>query len=224
MAVWNWYLARAMWVRIVIAVVAVFVVLAIVGSFTAEDEVTDQAAAPSPAPTSDVAADARDQPTATPATVADVTPSPVPSATPAPTPPSAPQLRDTASLQPGSQIKVGGLVITLNQIIDPFTSANQFSRPAAGERFVVIDVTLTNDADRPYSFNTLFDWKLQDDQSFTHDADIGVLTDPFLGTGTLQVKGDTSRGFVGFSIPTGVAIRNIQFNSLTSTNQGLFTQ
>lgn len=135
--------------------------------------------------------------------------------------PSAAALRDAAPLVPGSRIKVGSLIITLNGVTDPYVSSNQFERPSAGQRFVAIDVTLTNDSDRPYDYNTLFDWKAQDADAFTYSPSL-IAAQPFLGAGKLTVKGDQARGFVTFSAKESAAIKGFIFKSLISTNQGKF--
>lgn len=132
------------------------------------------------------------------------------------------EIASSAPLVPGSQIKVGGVIITLNEIIDPYLPANEFSRPQAGQRFVAANVTLQNESDTAYDFNAGVDWHLQTADETRHNVDFAALTDPFLGTGQLPVKGDTARGWVAFSLPEGAQIKNLQFQTLLSTNQGRF--
>lgn len=158
------------------------------------------------------------EPSPAPAVAAQATPAPTRTTAPAATP----SLGANGALAPGTQIKVGNVVLTLNAIVDPYVSANQFLRAKAGERYVAIDVTLTNDGSGTYDFNTLFDWKAQDAEAFTYSASIGGNPDPFLGTGKLQSKGDQARGYVGFAVKEGADVRAFIFKSLTSTNQGKF--
>lgn len=131
---------------------------------------------------------------------------------------------NSAPLTPGSSIKVGSATITLNEVVDPFTSRNQFIQPKPGERFVAVDVTITNDGEKPYEYNTLFDWKAQLTDATVYSADTAVIgaLSPFLGTGKLETKGDQSRGWVGFAVKADQPLREVRFKALTSTNQGTF--
>jgi hypothetical protein len=95
--IWAWYVARSLWLRIVLAVVAVFVVLGILGSLFGEDDV-DQSAEVVEAPTASIADDQRTSPT--PAVQAQAVASPSPSAQPTPTPEPTASPSPTPSLSP----------------------------------------------------------------------------------------------------------------------------
>lgn len=230
---WRWYRGRPLWMQIVLGVVAAVILLSIIGAFTSSDDkekvATEGGSAPvalgaDVSPTVVVAATGVPAAATTPAPTPVPTPARTSAPTPLPTPAPTPGLSANAPLAPGSRIKVGSAIITLNGIVDPFISTNQFSKPKAGDRWVTIDVTITNDGTGEYSFNSLFDWKAKDADAFTYGADISASSaaSPFLSTGKLAAKGDQARGVVGFAIKEGAVLKTVQFQSISSTNQGKF--
>ena len=235
---WRWYRGLSGRNQWLVGGLAVLMLLIIIGAASGGSDGAEEAVAPTPTGVAAlaVAVDTTTPPPAASIATAPSAPTPAPDTATAaaavqaaapppppnpPPPPAPPRLESTAPLVPGERIKVAGVIITLNAVVDPWVSPNQFIRAQPGQRYVAIDVTLTNDSDRPYTYNTLFDWTAQDAEAFSYSASPFV-GDPFLGTGTLTARGEQARGWLGFPLPSGAVLRRVTFKTLTSTNHGRF--
>ncbi|MHB1571446.1 MAG: DUF4352 domain-containing protein [Solirubrobacteraceae bacterium] len=113
------------------------------------------------------------------------------------------------------------LAVKSDGFADPATPNNQDVRPAAGQRFVAIEVTLTNEGPGTISSDANSNMILigSDDQAYTAQfAPVTECTNFSEGAYTL-LKGNSERGCVVFSLPDGVNIKAMQFSLGNGTVQ-----
>jgi len=127
----------------------------------------------------------------------------------------------TAAFASGAQIMVGGVTVTLNEIVDPYRSPDRFRQAEAGKRIVAIDVTLRSDRDEPYDWNK-FRFRLQDRDGYQYQPTSIAYPGAALTSGTFAARGDTVRGWLAFEIPEGAAIRNLQYEARYGEIPGRF--
>jgi len=107
----------------------------------------------------------------------------------------------------GSTFKVGEVVRkgSLDATVlssAPFTSTNQFAKPAAGKQFYAVELSLKNTGTKPATLSSLLQFKLRDSSNAQYDVAFTVGKEPKFPEGELT-GGTTNRGFVTFEIPTG---------------------
>jgi hypothetical protein len=124
------------------------------------------------------------------------------------------------ALEDGGMATAEGLKITIVQIIDPYSSPNQFSRPAAGTRFVAFKVLFENVGNRSASVSA-FNFKLIDADNFQHNFESIVFDEPSL-VGQGQQLGGAAKieGWIGFEVKEGVGLRELTYdpNPVTTTD------
>lgn len=100
----------------------------------------------------------------------------------------------------GEPVTVGDLTITVNGMSTP--EGNQFARPAAGQRFVVVDLSVTNNGGQAANVSTMLQMKLKDGtaQQYTLDLLATTAAGGAAPEGELA-PGETVRGPVGFQVP-----------------------
>lgn len=124
----------------------------------------------------------------------------------------------------GSTVNVGGskgLAVTLNQVIDPASGADQYTTPNAGDRFVAVDVKIVNNGTAAFSDDANSDVTLigTDNQSYTADFDnVSECTNFNSGQYTLS-PGESTTGCVVFQIPDAVNTAKIQFQTQSGLSQ-----
>lgn len=120
-------------------------------------------------------------------------PSPTPTATPKPKP------------RLGESTEAEGSIYTVNAVDDPFVPSNSYSKPAAGNRFVAIDVTqeatASSDAANPLYFF------LQDGQGYEYRP-TWADREPSFSSGDLTA-GQKRRGWVIFEVPLGTTVVSV---------------
>lgn len=84
----------------------------------------------------------------------------------------------------------------------PFTSTNQFSKPAAGKQFYAVELQVKNTGTKPATLSSLLQFKIRDSTNAQYDVAFTAGKDPKFPEGELT-GGTTNRGFVTFEIPTG---------------------
>ena len=103
------------------------------------------------------------------------------------------QSNDTG-VNAGASVTSDGVITTST----PLKKAEQF-----GDSYLCTQVTIQNNGNAQASFNTLFDWKLQDPSGTTRDASLmGATGENFLGAGEVA-PGGTAKGDVCFASPEG---------------------
>jgi hypothetical protein len=122
---------------------------------------------------------------------------PAPTATPAP---------------PSNVAKIGDIQITVNAVA-PYTSQNEFLAPKDGQTFWSVDITAENMGDSTYDLNPL-NFKLVDSEKYQNTMAIADGPQPQVGAVTLA-KGESSRGFITFSVKTGATPTGLHYQSFT---------
>jgi hypothetical protein len=103
--------------------------------------------------------------------------------------------------------------VTLSQVIDPASGADQFTTPDAGKRFVGVELTIANTGSKSLSDDANSTTSVQgsDNQSYTADfSNISECTNFNAGSYTLA-PGASVTGCVTFQVPTAVTVKQIQF-------------
>jgi hypothetical protein len=107
----------------------------------------------------------------------------------------------------------GDANVTLTQVIDPAAGADQYTTPDPGKRFVGIEMTIANTGKATLTDDANSTTTVQgsDNQSYTADfSSISECTNFNNGEYTLA-PGATVTGCVTFQVPTGVNVKQVQF-------------
>ena len=100
----------------------------------------------------------------------------------------------------GEPVTVGDLTITVNGVHTP--EGNQFAQPAAGQRFVVVDLSVTNNGGQAANVSTLLQMKLKDGTAQQYPLDLLATTAAGGAAPEGELApGETVRGPVGFQVP-----------------------
>ena len=124
----------------------------------------------------------------------------------------------------GATVDVGGskgLAVTLNQVIDPASGADQYTTADAGNRFVAVDVKIVNNGTAAFSDDANSDVTLigTDNQSYTADFDdVSECTNFNSGQYTLA-PGESTTGCVVFQVPDAVNTAKVQFQTQSGLSQ-----
>lgn len=105
------------------------------------------------------------------------------------------------------------LAVTMTQIIDPATGANEFYTPNSGDRFVAVDMGLQNPSSATITDDANLDATVigTDSQAYTADFDsVAECTNFSSGQFTL-LPGNSENGCVVFQLPVGIAVKAVQF-------------
>jgi hypothetical protein len=78
-------------------------------------------------------------------------------------------------------------------------SGQSFNQPKEGMKFVAVDVMVKNGTDQPQATST-FDFKLQDESSYSYNSQLFDAKDPSYKSSTLQ-PGKQQRGWITFEVP-----------------------
>jgi hypothetical protein len=136
----------------------------------------------------------------------------------------------TASSQPApstvgstlrlSDIKGGQLDITVNAVINPVTSGNEFEKPDAGQQFVAVSLTAFNSGKAPFSGLLAFGVSLYDSNgqearprilSEVRDSN-GKSPGADLPNSPTIAPGDKVSGIVTFQVATGAKLDRVQMS------------
>ncbi len=100
----------------------------------------------------------------------------------------------------GDIVKVGDIQLVINEVKE--IPATQFFKPAEGNKFIIIDITMENIGSSDHAASSIIEFTLKDDtgqeysESFTAEAASGGKSP----NGTI-VPGDKLRGQIGYEIP-----------------------
>jgi len=109
----------------------------------------------------------------------------------------------------GAPMASGKYLLTVDSIIDPYTSPNPLSRPTDGKRFVAIDVTIANIGEKGNIPYNPFYFVLIDPSDFVYEVGF-VVTENDLRSGELGA-GEKATGLVAFEVPADTEIAKIKF-------------
>ncbi len=107
----------------------------------------------------------------------------------------------------------GDANVTITQVIDPASGADQYTTPDAGKRFVGVEMTIQNTGKKTLQDDANSTTTVQgsDNQTYTFDVnDISECTNFNSGSYTLA-PGASVTGCVVFQLPTGVSPKQVQF-------------
>ena len=120
----------------------------------------------------------------------------------------------------GDTLNIGGskgLAVTLQQIVDPASGADQYTTPDAGKRFIAVEVKIVNNGSGAYNDDANSDVTLigSDNQSYTADFDdVSECTNFNDGSYTLAA-GESATGCVVFEVPDAITAAKVQFQTVS---------
>ena len=107
----------------------------------------------------------------------------------------------------GETAHTGDFDVTVNSVTDPLVSDNQFLTAGPGNRFVAIDVTMSNTSNESKPVSSLLSFELTDSEGRKYDLSI-------LGTSAAGVTGSIDgdvppqtqrRGTIAYEVPETIA-------------------
>lgn len=107
------------------------------------------------------------------------------------------------------------LAVTVTQVVDPATGVDQFNQPNPGDRFVAVEMTLSNQSAATISDDANGDTTVigTDSQVYTADFDnVSECTNFGYGEFTLLAGSPSELGCVVFQLPNGVNVKQVQFS------------
>lgn len=107
----------------------------------------------------------------------------------------------------GAQGDASGILITLNDIVDPWIGGSSSS---LGMRFVAIDLTVENSSTSSSHYLYAGDFRLTDKDDFAYEAEFIGGPEPRLLSGEL-FSGDKIRGWIVFEVNEGTALGQLQY-------------
>ncbi len=120
----------------------------------------------------------------------------------------------------GQTAHTGEFDVTVHTLEDPFTPG-QFETPAAGHRFVGVELTVTNSSDGPLPFSTLAGVELIDQADRPWDITIAGLDRPQIDALTVA-PGEARRGWVVFSAPADATKLTLRVKGNLTATGSLF--
>lgn len=108
----------------------------------------------------------------------------------------------------GRTVRSGDYELLVNSVVDPYTPSDEFSQPDAGNRYVVLDVSITNVSSDSQDYNS-YDFKLRDSDSFQYDSTYSDVQQE-LSSGSL-LAGETIRGRLSFQVPESAQLTRLVF-------------
>lgn len=115
----------------------------------------------------------------------------------------------------GDAIKINSLSVTLTQVIDPASGADEFNQPESGNKLVAAVFSITNDGSQTYNDDINSDATVigSDTQAYSYDTDnVSECTNFNEGEYTLA-PGDTESGCAVFQLPQDVSVSKVQFKA-----------
>ncbi len=129
----------------------------------------------------------------------------------------------TSDIKPPARQLVGkvGDALQLNGLTVPVVTAdvnakpaNEFIKPKAGNRFVVVQVLYENTGTDTVSYNP-FDWKLTDSSGFSYNSTYAGV-DQELHSGDLA-SGKKARGYISYEVPQSASSLTLKFQNSDDT-------
>lgn len=108
---------------------------------------------------------------------------------------------------PGLQVQV-----TLTKLIDPATPANDYSQPKTGNKFVAVELTLTNAGQAAYSDSPTNGAVLIDSEGQQWRTTFADIREGQQFSGSVTMSGtDTRKGVIVYEVPASVKLAKFQF-------------
>lgn len=116
-------------------------------------------------------------------------------------------------------MKLGDWTVKVNGVADPQAPANEFSTPAAGNRWVGVDAEVTNGSADPATVSSLACFKLHDSANREYSETIASGITPAAPDGQIE-PGGAKRGTLVFEVPQDATGLQLRFNcDLLDTGQ-----
>ena len=106
-------------------------------------------------------------------------------------------------------VRSGDFELLVHAVTDPVVPEDEFFGPEEGNRWVAIEVSITNVSDEPKDYGP-YDFKVRDADNFEHDPGF-VDLERDLSSGSL-LPGDTIRGQIGFEVPLDAELVRLVFH------------
>jgi len=111
----------------------------------------------------------------------------------------------------GERITVGDLTLIVNGVSTP--EGSQFAQPADGQRFIVVDLSITNTGSQAANVSTMLQMKLKDSAERQYNLDLMATTAAGGAAPEGELApGETVRGLVGFQLPVDASGLRFSFD------------
>lgn len=117
-----------------------------------------------------------------------------------------------AEFKVGDQIKLGSSVVTVNKV--EFSQGNQFTKPAKGNEWLNLNITVENTGSSQQYLTTLGQMFVRDGEGNSYQVAITdkVLENPNLSLDGAIIAKSKRTGWVGFEIKKGATGLKFQYN------------
>ena len=136
---------------------------------------------------------------------------PEPTETPKPTP--EPTVGWSVRAVPGAVAEADDAQVTLNEIVDPWFTNNQFMQPSASRRYVAFDVTIEHTAESGKLYAGGSKFRLLNTEDFAYD-NAGFCPVPCLNSIDLG-GGQKTRGWVVFEVDESTPLKVLKYDPQT---------
>jgi hypothetical protein len=100
----------------------------------------------------------------------------------------------------GDVVELGAWYVQVHGVTDPYEESNEFLQPGEGNRYVAVDVEVTNNGDAAETVSSLLCFEIQDEQSIAYNQAIGTGTEA-TPDGEVAAGGGTRRGTILYEVP-----------------------
>ena len=109
----------------------------------------------------------------------------------------------------GDTVELGDLQVVVHGVTDPYTASNEFITPAAGQRWVAVDVEVKNTSDKAVPISSLAQFEVQDATNAAYPV---TITGDTLATidGEAAAQG-ARRGTMVFEVPAAATGLKLNF-------------
>jgi hypothetical protein len=111
----------------------------------------------------------------------------------------------------GDLVELGDWQVKVHGVTDPFTSDDPIFQPAAGNRWVAIDVEVTNTGDSAETLSSIVCFQLKDGENKAYDSTVTGVAGTASPDGDLA-PGASLRGTLEYELPTAAAGLHLTFN------------
>lgn len=110
----------------------------------------------------------------------------------------------------GETVQRGNFELTVHSVTDPYEVSEDSFAPQSGDRWVLIDVSLTNISSESQDYGP-YDFKVRDADNYEYDVSF-VDLDQELNSGSL-LPNETIRGQIGFDVPAAAQLVRVTYES-----------
>jgi uncharacterized protein DUF4352 len=111
----------------------------------------------------------------------------------------------------GDLVELGDWRVRVHGVTDPVESTDQFLQPPAGQRWVAVDVEVTNAGDQAETMSSALCFQLVDDQNRTFNQTVTGVSDAATPDGDVAA-GASLRGAVEYEVPADARSLRLNFS------------